>query len=60
MVTYLTAGAKKTSFADRTFSVGKWQATMLPLLYNLRHDQCRSALAVIEHVNTLKHELEKQ
>ena len=62
MVTYLTAGAKKTSFADRTFSVGEWQATMLTLLCNLRHDQCQStsAQAVIEHVNTLKHELEKQ
>ena len=35
---------------------------MLTLLYNLRHDQCQStsAQAVIEHVNTLKHELEKQ
>ena len=62
MVTYLTAGAKKTSFADRMFSVGEWQATMLTLLSNLRHDQCQStaAQAVIEHVNTLKHELEKQ
>jgi hypothetical protein len=61
VVTYLTAGAKKTSFADRTFSVGEWQATMLTLLCNLRHDQSRSVHQdVIEHVNTLKHELEKQ
>ena len=60
MVTYLTAGAKKTSFADRTFSVGEWQATMLTLLCNLRHDQSRSVQAVIKHVNTLKHELENQ
>ena len=63
VVTYLTAGAKKTSFADRTFSVGKWQATMLTLLCNLRHDQSQSsaqAQAVIQHVNTLKRELEEQ
>ena len=63
MVTYLTAGAQKTSFADRTnFNVGNWQAKMLPVLSLLRQngsDQV-AAKSLIDLVKELQDELEQQ
>ena len=58
MVTYLTAGAKKTSFAG--FNVGEWHAKMLPVLCDLRKGVPKTADAVIELVDIFKDELERQ
>lgn len=61
MVTYLTDGATKTSFADRAkFNVGEWQDEMLKLLHNLRMNAQEASNDVIALVNTLKTELEHQ
>ncbi len=58
MVTYLTAGANKTSFAR--FNVEEWQAKMLTQLHNLRSAVPQAADAIIALVNILKSELEYQ
>ena len=61
MVTYLTDGANKTSFADCTsFNVDEWQTTMLKLLHNVHKDETGASDAVVAQVNVLKTELERQ
>ena len=61
MVTYLTAGASKTSFVDRArFNVGDWQIKMLKLLSELHKGRTGASDDVIALVNTLKAELEHQ
>ena len=61
MVTYLTDGANKTSFADCTsFNVDEWQTRMLKLLHNVHNDQTEASDAVVAQVNVLKTELERQ
>ena len=61
VVTYLTDGANKTSFADRsTFKVGEWQDQMLKVLRKLRKGEANAPNDVIALVNTLKTELEHQ
>ena len=61
MVTYLTDGANKTSFADCTsFNVDEWQTAMLKLLDNVRKDKTGASNAVVTQVNVLKNELEHQ
>jgi hypothetical protein len=63
VVTYLTAGAQKTSYADRTnFNIGNWQAKVLPVLSLLlknSRDQV-AAEALIDLVKELQNELEQQ
>ena len=61
MVTYLTDGANKTSFADcASFNVDEWQTAMLKLLHNVRKDKTGASNAVVAQVNVLKTELEHQ
>ena len=63
VVTYLTAGAKKTTFADRTtFNVSNWQTKMLPVLSLLRKnkDDELAAGSLIDLVKKLQIELEQQ
>ena len=61
VVTYLTAGANKTSFVKRArFNVGSWQIDMLKLLRQLREGKTGASAEVITLVNTLKTELEYQ
>ena len=58
MVTYLTTGTNKTSFAS--FNVGDWQAKMLKRLHNVRKGKSHAMNDVVALVNTLKTELEVQ
>ena len=58
MVTYLTAGANKTSFAD--FNVDEWQTAMLKRLHNVRKNKTGASNDVVALVNVLKTELEHQ
>ena len=61
MVTYLTDGANKTSFADcASFNVDEWQTAMLKLLHDVRKDKTGASNAVVAQVNVLKTELEHQ
>ena len=61
VVTYLTDGANKTSFANRArFKVCDWQDEMLKLLSKLRKGVANASNDVIALVNTLKNELEHQ
>jgi hypothetical protein len=61
VVTYLTDGANKTSFADRArFKVCDWQDEMLKLLHKLRKGVANASNDVIALVNTFKNELEHQ
>ena len=58
MVTYLTAGANKTSFAD--FNVDEWQTAMVKRLHNVRKNKTGASNDVVALVNVLKTELEHQ
>jgi hypothetical protein len=61
VVTYLTDGASKTSFADcASFNVDEWQTAMLKLLHDVRKDKTGASNAVVALVNVLKTELEHQ